>query len=1655
MAVGDENIIEHDVVKISPDLTGFREKLKADLAKAVKGVFASVKVKLVADATGFNKSAKVELAKQAALKSRPTYKIRLVADATGFNGTAKNALRGLKEGGTVRIRTVADKASADRAQRDVEQGLKRIEGSSLRLADDINRKLAQKLNQRFLIPKTAESISGGLGRDLAGQTPTAAAKERQRKDEAYAAFRQRIADVLQNNNQHHAAEEVRIKHETIGQLSKLDRAAQRASIDSLSAVERAFTSAEARKRKESGRTGSSIAGDARKADSAFSRLFAGPKLVSFGGAGIQPWNLLIAAAVAASPILIAVGSNALSASTSLAALGTSAIGAGLAIGGLSIAFSGVNDLFKAYTAFENESITAGANAANSAKTQANGYNQLADSLLAVSNAKDSLAAAQQDELEAQTAIGKAREKARRDIDNLRQSILDLQNAERGDLVSVAEARQKAASTASNFFATGLDKARANQDVRDAITRLSDDRLELAQKRADLLKTNKQGIEGSDDVTSAKRAADAARRRVNSAQHTLNRSVKTLNTTQAGQSQTVSSAQAVLNEQMRRASPAARQMLAWYKANEVELRNLGKAIQQGVLPGFNRFLEAVFPTKRKKGQKTVLGTLAADAAELGGIIGGAVGKFGAWLDSPFFKKEFGKIQAENAADLQKLADAGLALLDPIARIVVAASPLAGKMADGIKNFAEWFAKLIKHFDTTNRNQLADWFEKASQRFGYWLDIGKNLLSILGSLFKTSLPTGDSLVVRLRDFTKSLADAAASPAGQAKLTAFFDFFKNLNYGQVANAAKAIGEMFAVVKVTKALFNASPFTLFLGALATWAASNPEQAARVLGDISKHIEDAVGFLAAHKGVLETFLAIVGVGSLGKAVGFSFKLPVLDTIKNFLVGKFSVLEKFVGGGANTATMNVRAGVVYITGAGAIGVGANEGAAGTPGTGGGKGKRGLSPGRTAAVGGGLLLGGALLDAAPDPASAGANQLKTAASWAMYAGGLTIAFGPEVAIPAALIAAAAGAIASAPGKTPPGSPQEAARQAFAALQGRTGDGKFQGHDIRAGTIGISNALRAKHPDLSVLDNSKPLQDFIGLQTKSNLNAAATSGLDPKGQLDIFRNQTKMSAQALSGLLQQWGLNKEAAEKYAAKVYDVNDATGKATDATYNFGQQAGDTRPTVKDLADQTRILWEQLEAVDGGWVAALSMPGYTQVAGQLMDLLTQQYIAANPNATQGQISEDRREKGHFLMTTGKAMAVGGAARGPGTGTSDSIPAWLSNGEHVWTAQEVVKAGGHDAMFRMRDAARRGALHLAKGGIATTMPFALDLSGAAVPTLGGFGGVVSGDQRVAAIAEATARALHASDKQLIALIEAGLVESGLHNLNYGDRDSLGFLQQRAGWGSAKSRMDVAASTRRFLAKAKGLDNAGLSAGQLAQAVQVSAYPDRYDNRYADAIAVLNAAAPYVLGGSGALGGMPGGRGWQWEEAVLRKAFGKNVNFFSTTGGKHVDGSWHYKGRAVDLTPSMAIFDWIKSHYGASTLELIYGPAGTGIKDGKPYNYGPKLNAEHMKHIHWAYANGGAVMPVRTYDTGGDLPPGYTLAFNGTGRTEEVRTADQRDRAQGDRAQIGGANRPVRLDRRDMAILAGHIVTALAGQGITMDGRRVAETVRGYDYLPRGL
>ena len=127
-------------------------------------------------------------------------------------------------------------------------------------------------------------------------------------------------------------------------------------------------------------------------------------------------------------------------------------------------------------------------------------------------------------------------------------------------------------------------------------------------------------------------------------------------------------------------------------------------------------------------------------------------------------------------------------------------------------------------------------------------------------------------------------------------------------------------------------------------------------------------------------------------------------------------------------------------------------------------------------------------------------------------------------------------------------------------------------------------------------------------------------------------------------------------------------------------------------------------------------------------------------------------------------ADGGRIVGPGSGTSDSIPAMLSNGEHVWTAAEVRAAGGHSQVERIRAAVlnHRVPIHLATGGpvahasrslyqpySGSEEPILIEVAGPSELVVVDEGGALIGRMRVEA-----QKAVTAWDRQSARVVRAG-------------------------------------------------------------------------------------------------------------------------------------------------------------------------------------------------------------------------------------------------------------------------------------------------------------
>ncbi|WP_255952338.1 heavy metal transporter [Streptomyces odontomachi] len=215
---------------------------------------------------------------------------------------------------------------------------------------------------------------------------------------------------------------------------------------------------------------------------------------------------------------------------------------------------------------------------------------------------------------------------------------------------------------------------------------------------------------------------------------------------------------------------------------------------------------------------------------------------------------------------------------------------------------------------------------------------------------------------------------------------------------------------------------------------------------------------------------------------------------------------------------------------------------------------------------------------------------------------------------------------------------------------------------------------------------------------------------------------------------------------------------------------------------------------------------------------------------------------------------------------------------------------------------------------------------------------------------------------IALATA-IQESGLRNLDHGDRDSLGLFQQRPsqGWGTAEQIMDPAYAAGRFyehLAKVPGYSRLPLTVA--AQRVQHSAYPQAYAKHEPDATllaAALTGRAAATLTCEGGSGSGPG------DPAKVRKAlvhdFGGDV-LTSTASEVPVGGS---TAPADPAGHEPAAADRAASRGEASRTVTVPVRAAAG-------SAGPDTEQRGWELAHWAVANSSGLHIERVAYAGHD-------------------------------------------------------------------------------------
>lgn len=189
------------------------------------------------------------------------------------------------------------------------------------------------------------------------------------------------------------------------------------------------------------------------------------------------------------------------------------------------------------------------------------------------------------------------------------------------------------------------------------------------------------------------------------------------------------------------------------------------------------------------------------------------------------------------------------------------------------------------------------------------------------------------------------------------------------------------------------------------------------------------------------------------------------------------------------------------------------------------------------------------------------------------------------------------------------------------------------------------------------------------------------------------------------------------------------------------------------------------------------------------------------------------------------------------------------------------------------------------GVANRVLASASASGGVTGSFSGDGGKIHPDPAVVAAIRKAIQVTKASPVEQLSGWEAAIVESGVQNLGYGDRDSIGVFQQRPSQGWKHAGIPLLAAEDYFRAAESHRPWRG-SAGSLAQAVQRSAFPARYDQVASQARQFMarGGAMRRAMGGKVrkfAAGGVLGTSGARNPYSVgsLRKVTGDNITAYN--------------------------------------------------------------------------------------------------------------------------------------------------------------------------------
>lgn len=277
------------------------------------------------------------------------------------------------------------------------------------------------------------------------------------------------------------------------------------------------------------------------------------------------------------------------------------------------------------------------------------------------------------------------------------------------------------------------------------------------------------------------------------------------------------------------------------------------------------------------------------------------------------------------------------------------------------------------------------------------------------------------------------------------------------------------------------------------------------------------------------------------------------------------------------------------------------------------------------------------------------------------------------------------------------------------------------------LGLGDSLSDAKVDLNGWLTELEKQNEALAEFTSNAIIASTRGVDV-GLIDQLREAGPEGALRLSELAdatereigranEAFRTGEEAASRYADVFVDIpseavtefktpgaDDAVETAIRVARQYELTPDQVETIMRALDYSTKDIRRVKEALGtippGKNTTITASTGQAQAAIASLRASLQNLAGTNWVASIVARATAARAEGGAIL-----RAEGGSVLGPGTGTSDSIPAVgpggaayrLSNGEHVLTAREVDLIGGQNAVYAMRAAIRSQQFAFASGG----------------------------------------------------------------------------------------------------------------------------------------------------------------------------------------------------------------------------------------------------------------------------------------------------------------------------------------------------------------------